>query len=203
MAMPQSAYAADPEVDPTKVPLQTLSKEPLPDSGVLDGYIMKIKTMWGGNTIEEGGYALNIGYDQGDTANGALARVWNNRHWDNNNRWVFENGDPYGYYMYRNKYTNQCLTATSTLEGAPVVQQPCDFYNKAQRWALNNGNLPRYFYIRNKMLDEQSGRTMVLSQLEAVRGSMVVTQSLSAALNTQPWNVRYCGDTQDCFVPLG
>ena len=69
---------------------------------------------------------LNVNVAGASTKNGAEIIQWNAPHHMNEQWEQLYNGSTTGGYMFRNRWSRQCLTSPSSVEGAVIVQRPCD-----------------------------------------------------------------------------
>jgi Ricin-type beta-trefoil lectin domain-like len=87
---------------------------------------------------------LNLNVGGASTKNGAEIGQWNDmtNQSSMNEQWEFLTPSADGY-MIRNRWSRQCVTSPSNVEGAAIVQRPCEG-TANQRWQINrtSGSLP-------------------------------------------------------------
>lgn len=131
-------------------------------------------------------WAINTGFDQGSTVNGANAQIWSWAHRDPhdwNSQWR-ATPKPGGYYEYRNRWSNQCLDVEGTYYGAALEQQPCD-NTESQRWKSKYTTGSQYVGLVNKWASRVRGREMVATSYGTSMGSAVKLWDWYAGVDQQ------------------
>jgi hypothetical protein len=91
---------------------------------------------------------LNLNVAGASTQNGAEIIQWDGPSYMNEQWEQLYNGSSQGY-MFRNRWSRQCITSPSNVEGAVIVQRPCEGTSN-QLWMpeqpKENGS---FWYLRN------------------------------------------------------
>lgn len=108
-------------------------------------------------------WAMNTGFDQGTTAEGAPVQTWSWSHRDPhdwNSQWSWKHMGS-GYYQYKNRWSGKCLDVASLSFSASMIQSTCSTSDKGQQW-LDVGagkHKGRQTYTRhNRGVTEKTGR---------------------------------------------
>lgn len=144
------------------------------------------------NIIER--WAMNTGFTNGTTAEGATVQTWwwaPHDPW--NARWSWKHMGN-GYYQYKNRWSGKCLDVSSLSFSAQMIQSTCNDADRGQHWldvpaGTHKGK--QTYQLRNRGMTEKIGIPMTATADHTGLGAKVKVQVLADGASTQRWFFDY------------